>query len=715
MARTLTLEIPIAGMDCVECTQHVRQALVNLPGVESAEVFLASEKAILRLDPAQVNLAVIRQVVEGAGYSVAQKAQQEVTAVTRQGWPAFSHRVNRLIPIGFGLVIVIVVVGEWLGVFENLNHLISWPFWVAAVLVIGYPIFGNVVRAAWRRQVTSHTLMTLGVLAALVVGEWMTAVVVVLLMRAGDAIENFTAGRTRRAVRDLTALAPQTARVERDGQEMVIPVGQVQVGEMVIVRPGDKLPVDGVVHDGYATINQAAITGEAMPVEVGPGDKVFAATLASLGSLRVRATQVGADTTFGRIVKLVEEAEAHRADVQRFADRFTRYYLPVVVTVAALTLLIGRDPLAMAAVLVVACSCSIALATPIAMLASIGAAAKQGLLIKGGKYLELLAQADVLLIDKTGTVTLGQPMVTDVIALNGQNEDELLALVAAVEQYSEHPVAAAVRGAARHRHLKIVESRHFQAIPGLGVRAAVNGKTITVGNRRLIEKDEGGRMKDERLNGQLSFIVDKLESEGKTLLLVAEDDTLTGLVAVSDTLRSEAPAALSRLRQLGIRRIELLTGDHDRSAAALSAALGIDYRANLLPEDKIAIVRDYQAQGHRVIMVGDGVNDAPALAQADVGMAMGAAGTDVALEAAHVALMREDWSLVPELIQIARRTMGVVKMNLGFTAVYNVVGISLAALGIMPPVLAAAAQSLPDLGILANSSRLLKQTVKSNE
>lgn len=720
MVKTSTLEIPIAGMDCAECTQHVRQALVKLPGVESAEVFLAAEKAVIRLDPAQVNLVAIHQAVEGAGYSVAPKTQAEST--TRQSWPAVSQRANRLIPIGFGLVVLIVVVGEWLGVFENLNHLISWPFWVAAVLVIGYPIFRNVVRAAWRRQVTSHTLMTLGVLAALVVGEWMTAVVVVLLMRAGAAIENFTAGRTRRAVRDLTALAPQTARVERDGQEMVIPVGQVQVGEMVIVRPGDKLPVDGTVHDGYATINQAAITGEAMPVEVGPGDKVFAATLASLGSLRVQATQVGADTTFGRIVKLVEEAEAHRADVQRFADRFTRYYLPVVVTVAALTLLIGRDPLAMAAVLVVACSCSIALATPIAMLASIGAAAKQGLLIKGGKYLELLAQADVLLIDKTGTVTLGQPMVTDVIALNGQTEDELLALAAAVEQYSEHPVATAVRGAARHRHLKIVESRHFQATPGLGVRAAVNGKTVTVGNRRLIElgltsPDEeeappGAALLAKTASGDALLRIEVLESEGKTLLFVAEDDTLAGLVAVSDTLRREAPAALSRLRQLGIHRIELLTGDNDRAAAAMAASLGIEYRANLLPEDKIAIVRDYQAQGHRVIMVGDGVNDAPALAQADVGMAMGAAGTDVALEAAHVALMREDWSLVPELVQIARRTMGVVKMNLGFTAVYNVVGISLAALGILPPVLAAAAQSLPDLGILANSSRLLKQTVK---
>ena len=331
------------------------------------------------------------------------------------------------------------------------------------------------------------------------------------------------------------------------------------------------------------------------------------------------------------------------------------------------------------------------------MLASIGAGAKRGLLIKGGKYLEVLARADVLLVDKTGTLTLGRPELTDVVPLNGRPANDLLALAAAAERYSEHPLAEAVRAAARARDLTVAEPQSFQAIPGQGIHAQVAGHTITVGNRRLI-------LAASQAPGTAA-----LEAQGKTLLFVAQDGELAGILAATDTLRPEVPAALAEARRLGIKRIELLTGDNERTAAALAGALGVDYRANLLPEHKIDIVREYQAKGHTVVMVGDGVNDAPALAQADVGIAMGAAGTDIAFEAAHVALMRDDWALVPEVLQIARRTMGVVKMNLGFTAVYNVVGLALAAFGILPPILAAAAQSLPDLGILANSSRLLRQ------
>jgi len=434
-----------------------------------------------------------------------------------------------------------------------------------------------------------------------------------------------------------------------------------------------------------------------MPVEVGPGAHVFAATIATLGSLRVRVTGVGADTTFGRVIRLVEEAETHRADVQRLADRFATYLLPVVGTIAALTFLIRRDPLATAAVLVVACSCSLALATPIAMLASVGAAAKRGLLIKGGKYLETLARADVLLIDKTGTLTLGKPQLTDVIALNGLSEDAALALAASAERYSEHPLAEAVRAGARAKGLALAEPQDFAAVPGEGVRAVVDGVAVAVGNRRMVP-------------GAASLaVVAKLEAQGKTTLIMACDGEPVAVLAASDTVRPEVPAALDQLRALGIRHIELLTGDNARVAATLAEQLGVKFRAGLLPEDKIAVVREYQAQGRTVVMVGDGVNDAPALAQANVGIAMGVAGTDVALEAAHMALMRDDWTLVPDVFRIARRTMRTVKLNLAFTAAYNIVGLTLAAFGILPPIVAAAAQSLPDLGILANSSRLLRQ------
>jgi Cd2+/Zn2+-exporting ATPase/Cu+-exporting ATPase len=513
----------------------------------------------------------------------------------------------------------------------------------------------------------------------------------------GDYAERMTTEGARRAVKALTALAPQTARVERDGVEELIPVAAVQPGDLVIVRPGDLIPVDGEVVAGRATIDQSSLTGESMPVEAGPGARVLAATLARLGSLRVLAAQVGADTTFSRVVRLVEEAEAHRATVQRFADKFTAYYLPVVAGLAALTFLIRRDPLATTAVLVVACSCSIALATPIAMLASVGASARRGLLIKGGKYLETLARADVLLLDKTGTLTLGRPQITDVIPLNGLARNAVLALAASAERYSEHPLAEAIRQAAREQNLKLDKPQAFEAIPGRGLRASVNGSRLTIGNQRLVP---AGADRPE---------VSALESAGKTLLFVERDGELLGVLAAADTLRPEVPDAIAQVRALGIRQIELLTGDNERVAAALAEKLGVRYRANLLPEDKIAVVRAYQAQGRRVVMVGDGVNDAPALAQADVGIAMGAAGSDVALEAAHIALMREDWQLIPEVVRIARRTMRVVKVNLAFTAIYNGLGLTLAAMGWLPPIFAAAAQSLPDLGILANSARLLRQ------
>jgi len=463
------------------------------------------------------------------------------------------------------------------------------------------------------------------------------------------------------------------------------------------VRPGEKIPVDGEVASGQAAIDQAAITGESMPVDAASGSQVFAASLLKSGSLRIRTLRTGSDTTFGRVIRMVEEAEANRAMVQRFADRFSTYYLPIVAGIAAATFLISRDPLATAAVLVVACSCSIALATPVAMLASIGNSAKRGLLIKGGKYLETLARADVLLVDKTGTLTLGQPQITDVVVLNGATEKEIVTLAASVERYSEHPLAEAVIRSARTRELPLAEPEGFESIPGMGVRARVNGSLIEVGNRRFLALTNPGPG------------AETLEKQGKTLLYLAIDGTLSGILAATDTIRPEVPDSISEARSLGIRHIELLTGDNERTASALAESIGVEYRANLLPEDKIRIVKEYQSKGHTVVMIGDGVNDAPALAQADVGIAMGAAGADIAIEAAHIALMRDDWTLVPQILRTAQRTMQTVRVNLAFTAVYNIVGLSLAAFGLLPPVYAAAAQSLPDIGILANSARLLRR------
>lgn len=693
MDETQILEVPITGMDCAECTQHVQHAIASLPGVRKVEVFLATEKAIIELDAAHLDLAAIRSAVRKAGYDVP-ASDHPAPAPVIQG--DFHRRFTLLLAGLFVSILGAVIFGEWLGWFDILNASIPFPLGVAIVLLGGYPVFLNVLRATIKGQIISHTLMTLGVLAALAVGEWVTAALVVAFMRVGDYVERFTTDSARHAVRELSAIAPQTARVERDGKEQEVPITQIRPGEIVVVRPGEKIPVDGEVVAGQATVEQATITGESMPVEVAAGSRVYAATFARLGSLRIRAERIGADTTFGHIIHLVEQAEANRAEVQRFADRFSGWYLPLVAGLAAITYLLSRNPLATAAVLLVACSCSIALATPIAMLASIGASAKRGLLIKGGKVLEMLAGAEILLLDKTGTVTLGRPEVKEVILTGNLSRREVLTLAASAERYSEHPLAEAVRNLAQQEGIPLLEVEEFVALPGQGVQAKIFDQHVRVGKSTPSNSDE-------------KSWIQPYEAQGKTVLNVEVNGKQVALLTVADTLRPEVPAALDIIRSLGIQQIELLTGDNEHAAAELANTLGITYHANLLPEDKIAIVQEYQSRGKRVVMVGDGVNDAPALAQADVGIAMGAIGSDIAIEAAHIALLCEDWMLVAEAIKIAKRTMSVVQMNLMLTALYNLVGLTLAATGILSPVLAAAAQSLPDIGILGNSARLLKQ------
>lgn len=687
-----TVEIPVKGMDCADCAAHVRTAVERLPGVVSVDVLLSSAKAVVCYDPAKITKSDIERAIKDAGYAVdGEKIAAEAPLAS------FTRRVLVLFGIIFGIVACIAVLGEWFGLFSAVGSKAPWWLWLGLIIAGGYPVFVNVLRNAVRGRIISHTLMTLGMVAAIAVGEWPAALIVVFFMRVGNYVESFTAERARLAVKGLTALVPRTARVERDGEEKEVPVPDITPGDTVIVRPGEYIPVDGEVVAGRATINQATITGESMPVEAGPGTTVYAATTATLGSLRVRATHVGDDTTFGKVIKLVEGAEARRADVQRYADGFSSWFLPVVSGIALITWLVSRNPLSAAAVLVVVCSCSFALATPMAMIASIGAGARRGLLIKGGKYVEALSRVDVLLIDKTGTLTLGRPRITDILPADGFSVEELLVLAGSAERYSEHPLAEAVRSAAVSRGITLRDPEQFEAIPGLGVRSRIDGREVTVGSNRLV--------RDIPLpNG-----ANELESQGKTLLFVGIEGKIAGMLGAADTLRPEVPESLSVLRKSGLKHIELLTGDNESTAAAMAESLGLPYRANLLPEDKIAVVTDYQVKGHVVAMVGDGVNDAPALARADVGIAMGVAGSDVAMEAAHIALMKENWLLVPELFAIAGRTMRVVKLNLFFTAVYNTAGITLAALGLLPVTLAAALQSLPDLGILANSSRLLRR------
>lgn len=568
-AQPRQLELHIEGMDCAHCAQSVQAALAALPGTHEVEVSLTAQKARLTADP-KVSNDALKRAVEGAGYRVGEAAP-EIKPTEQSG-----RQLLQLFGVVCGVVLFVVLIGEWLGLFDTLTARVPWPLWLAAIVAGGFPIFRGVVRAALKRRVTSHTLMTVGVVAAAVVGEWPAAGVVVFFMHLGNYSERMTTARARRALQDLLSLAPQSARVLRAGEELTVPIREVQVGDTVVVRPGERIPVDGEVLRGQATIDQATITGEAMPVEAGPGAHVFAATMAQLGSLQLRATQIGPDTTFGQVIKLVEEAEGNRAEIERVADRFSGYYLPVVSIIALLTYLLSRDPLATAAVLVVACSCSFALATPVAMLASVGAAAKRGVLVKGGAVLEQLARADVLLMDKTGTLTRGEPHISSVLTFDGCSEEEVLALAAAAEHDSEHPLAEAVRREAQLRGVTPPAVDHFEAVPGQGVRAQVAGYTICVGNRHM--------------TGELPERARAFADGDQSLLFVSRDDVLIGVLAASDTLRPDVAEVLGALRKLGIKQLELITGDHTRAAAAVAEPLGLRYRAELLPKDKIELV-----------------------------------------------------------------------------------------------------------------------------
>jgi len=693
-----TLELTVAELDCADEAGQIQGALSRLLGVQDVRTAISARRAVIAYDPAQISPDAIEDVIRGLGMTVTEAHEAERrrrrTLPDLLGW-AFVSIV--------ALVALVGIAGERLGVVEALVDRI--PAWlaIAAVLAGGYPIFWNVLRALRNRAVTSHALMTLGIVGALAIRQYAAAAVIVFFMRLADFIEGYTTERSRQAIKELLKLAPETARIVRDGLEKEVPADDVARGDVVLVKPGDRIPVDGVVVDGRASVNQAPITGESVPVEKEPGAQVFAATICERGALRIRTERVGRDTTFGQIVRLVEEAEAAKAPVQRFADRFTAYYIPVVVAVAVATYLVSGNATAAVATVLVACSCAIAMATPTTVLAAVGRSARRGIVIKGGRYLEALAKVDTVVMDKTGTLTIGRPEVTDVLPVDGWSENELLAVVAALERRSEHPLAEGIVRAAEGRGLALAEPNEFEVHPGQGIAGSVNGRRFWCGTERLMEPA------GIAIPAPVRRRVHDLASDGKSIVLVADKTQLIGVIALADTLRPEVPAALDALRALGIRRFLLVTGDRREVAQAVAGRLGLDFEAEVLPEGKIRTIERLQRQGRVVAMVGDGINDAPALAQADVGIAMGAAGTDAAIEAADVALMQDDWRVVPEAVQIGRQAFRTIKQNLWFTAGYNVVGMLLAAIGWLPPIAAAAAQSLPDVAVMLNSARLFRR------
>lgn len=682
-----TCELNIAGMDCASCAGKIEKGLKSINGVKDVSVNFGAGKAKVSFNPASVNLEKIKKGIESLGYKVKENEKDEGNKETLD--------IIRMAVVG-----ILILVG-WSGI---LTSLIRYDIAsIIAALIGGYPLVKKAFIDLKTKTITADVFMALGVVAAAIIGEFLSSAVIAFFMLIAEYLDKLTMDKARRALYELIKLSPKSARIVKDGREIEIAIEEIKKGDVVIVRPGERIPVDGRIVEGSSFVNQATITGESMPVEKGSGDEVYSATINDAGLLKIKAIHVGADTTLAKIIHLVEEAESAKAPVQRIADKFAAYFTPAILLIAGLTFLISGNFIYAIAVIVVACPCTVAIATPLAIVAGTGKAARKGIIIKGGIYLEALAKIDTVVMDKTGTITIGEPRITDIKAFAEHNEDEILTMAAAVERYSEHPLSKAIIKKAEDEGIHIPEPQDFQIIPGQGVMARYNGTSVLLGSRELLK---GGKV---TLTAEIEAYMKAREEEGKTALLISHDSEVCGVIAVSDVVRKESIEAIKEIKDAGIKNIIMLTGDNWRTARAIAGQVGIDnVEAELMPEDKVKKVQELLSKGRKVAMVGDGINDAPALAMADVGIAMGVAGTDVAIEAADVALMRDDWRQIPEAIRIGRKTFGVIKQNLAIGIVFNIIGVSLAATGVLTPMMAAVAHVLPDVIVFANSARVIR-------
>ncbi len=571
-----------------------------------------------------------------------------------------------------------------------------------ATLFGGYLRFVSGFKDIYNRKITVNVFVTVALVATIAVGEFRAAAIVVFIMAVAGALETYTLDKTRRSIRNLLDLTPKMATVRRDGQEVVIAVDDIQVEDIVVVRPGGRIPVDGIVVSGESCVNQAPITGESMPVEKFKGGEVFGGTLNETGRLDIKTTKIGADTTLAKIVHLVEQAQGTKAPIQNLADRFTVWFLPTVLVLAIIAFLTSGDVRVSVSVLLVACPCAFAIATPTAVTAGISNMARHAVLIKGGVFLELAKKMDVLLVDKTGTFTLGKPTVVDIISLDGIPEEEVLRLAAIAEKYSEHPLARSVMARAKECDITVPDPDEFNIEVGRGVIARLGDKKILVGKKKFL-RDKGTHITDSIENA-----IAKQTEQGRTTILVANDLKAVGLIAIADEIRPETPDAIASLKAMGIKEIIMLTGDHHKVAKAVAEEIGVDsFEAELLPEQKLQYVEKLQRQGKIVGMIGDGINDAPALALADVGIAMGAAGTDVAVETADVTLMNDDLSKVVNFMDMSNKVLLRIKLNIFFSIVYNIVGFILAGFGFLTPVLAVIFQEAGCITVVFSSTLLL--------
>ncbi|MBE5980776.1 MAG: copper-translocating P-type ATPase [Paenibacillaceae bacterium] len=739
--------IPIGGMTCAACARRVEKAIGKLEGVVSSSVNFATEKATVAYDPGKVRLSAIKSAIEKAGYQALEvnKADAAVEDRARKQREIKTLWTKFTISAIFSLPLLYIAMAPMISfirlpfpaALEPMNYPLLYALveliLVAPVIGVGYKFYTIGFKALFQKSPNMDSLIAIGTTAAVLysiyntfqiaAGHFMavdslyyeTAGVIITLIMLGKTLEAVSKGRTSEAIKKLMGLAPKTAVILENGQEKEIPIDEVVIGDVILVKPGDKIPVDGTVTGGHTAIDESMLTGESMPVDKKEGDPVYAASINTTGVIQFKAEKIGSETALAQIIKLVEDAQGSKAPIAQMADIVSGYFVPVVCVIAllagigwyigtggdlkfALTIFIS--------VLVIACPCALGLATPTAIMVGTGKGAENGILIKGGEALETAHKINTIVFDKTGTITEGKPKVTDVLPAGIISKDRLLQLTASAERGSEHPLGQAIVLGAKEAGLSLLEAEQFDSLTGRGIKARLEGEEILAGNKKLMDEQ------NISLAGMVE-ISDKLAEEGKTPMYVAIDGELAGIVAVADVVKESSRAAIERLHKMGIE-VAMITGDNKKTASAIAKQVGIDrVLAEVLPQDKSNEVKKLQSENRKVAMVGDGINDAPALAQADIGIAIGS-GTDVAMESADIVLMRSDLLDVPTAINLSKHTIRNIKQNLFWAFGYNVIGIPIAA-GVLHllfngpllnPIFAAAAMSLSSVSVLTNALRL---------
>jgi len=720
-------DLRVEGMDCPDCAFKLEKGVGRLDGVLHTTVDFTSAKMHVEYDVDRLEQADINERVRRMGYDVREEgdvAAQEAEPGGLRGLLTFVKGKRRdILTLIAGGLIGLAVVLELSGVSTTIIHAI----YGAAIAAGGFFAARKGVIGLWfNRELDINFLMAVAAVGAVAIGAWLEGALVIFLFSLGETLEGYTMDRARNAIRSLMELAPTEATLLRDSEQQRLPVDDLEIGDVILVRPGERLPMDGDVRRGTSSVDQGPVTGESIPVEKRPGAEVFAGSVNGEGALEIEVTQRAEDNTISRVIHMVEEAQAQKAPSQRWVDVFARYYTPAVVGLAVLIaavppLLFGQPFLEPGpgaghgwlyralSLLIIACPCALVISTPVSIVSAISNAARQGVLFKGGAYLEAASGLRVVAFDKTGTLTHGEPEVTDVVVVNDEtmSNEQLLALAASVESGSEHPLARAIVGAAEERGIGFPQATEVEAVTGRGVRGLLDGTELAIGSRTLYEELGGSIPETLTARGQA------LEEEGKTVMFLASvtDDraSIMGLIAVADTVRPDAREAIAALKRSGVHQTVMLTGDNERTASAIAEQAGIvDFRANLLPDEKVEAIEELLAEHGRVAMVGDGINDAPALARATVGIAMGGAGTDQALETADVALMADALDKLPFAMRLSRRTLHVVRQNIGFSLLVKGAFMALAIPGLTTLWMAVFADMGASLIVILNGMRLLR-------